>query len=135
MCWKYLYWWDWKDPTSIFIADKLFEAGVKSVIIRKNYKSHLDEFNQIKNNFEHLIIGKNRVEAIKEAEKKGYEIAILDDGFQDHKIKKDLSIICFHQNQSSRKRICFTCRPLKREFEFFKRSKPRINKWRKKFLF
>jgi len=32
-----------KTPTSIFIADKLFGAGVKSVIIRKNYKSHIDK--------------------------------------------------------------------------------------------
>ena len=31
--------------------------------------------------------------------KKGYSTVILDDGLQDYKIKKDLKIVCFHQNQ------------------------------------
>ena len=92
------------------------------MIIRKNYKSHLDEFNQIKNNFEHLIIGKNRVEAIKEAEKKGYEIAILDDGFQDHKIKKDLSIICFHQNQLAGNEFVLPAGPLRESLNSLKEA-------------
>ena len=28
-----------------------------------------------------------------------YDVAILDDGFQDYKIKKDLNIVCFNSNQ------------------------------------
>ena len=28
-----------------------------------------------------------------------HDSVILDDGFQDYKIKKDLNIICFNQNQ------------------------------------
>jgi len=34
-----------------------------------------------------------------EAESKGFETIILDDGFQDYKIKKNLNILCFNQNQ------------------------------------
>ena len=30
---------------------------------------------------------------------KDYDVVILDDGFQDHKIKKNLNIICFNSNQ------------------------------------
>ena len=35
---------------------------------------------------------------IQEAKNKNFDTAILDDGFQDYKIKKDLSIICFNSN-------------------------------------
>ena len=124
-----------KTPTSIFIADKLFGAGVKSVIIRKNYKSHLDEYNQIKKNFKHLIIGKNRVEAIKEAEKKGYEIAILDDGFQDIKIKKDLNIICFHQNQLAGNEFVLPAGPLRESLNSLKEANLVLINGEKNFYF
>ena len=34
-----------------------------------------------------------------EAEKASYDTVVLDDGFQDYRIKKDLNIICLNQNQ------------------------------------
>ena len=37
--------------------------------------------------------------AINGAEKGKFDSVILDDGFQDFKIKKNLNIICFNQNQ------------------------------------
>ena len=39
------------------------------------------------------------MKVLKEAEQKGFEIILLDDGLQDYKLKKDLSIVCFNQNQ------------------------------------
>ena len=39
------------------------------------------------------------MDGIKEAEKKKFDSVILDDGFQDYKIKKDINILCFNQNQ------------------------------------
>ena len=88
-----------KTPTSIFVAKELKRLGKKPVIIRKFYKNHKDEHDLIKRNFGDLIVEKNRVDAIKKAEKLGFNIAILDDGFQDRKINKDFNIICFNQNQ------------------------------------
>ena len=88
-----------KTPTSLFIANELRKLGKNPVIVRKFYKGHVDEHNLIKEKFNDLILDKNRVLAIKKAQKLGYDIIILDDGFQDRKIKKDLSIICFNQNQ------------------------------------
>ena len=32
-------------------------------------------------------------------EKSEFDTVILDDGFQDYKVKKDLNIVCFHSNQ------------------------------------
>ncbi len=88
-----------KTPTSLFIANELKKLGKKPAIVRKFYKGHVDEHNLINEKFNDLILDTNRVSAIKKAQKLGYDIIILDDGFQDRKIKKDLSIICFNQNQ------------------------------------
>jgi len=88
-----------KTPTSIYIAKELLKLGKKPAILRKFYKEHKDEHNLIKDNFKKLILCKNRVEGILEAERMNHDTIILDDGFQDHKVKKDLNILCFNQNQ------------------------------------
>ena len=88
-----------KTPVSIYIAKELLKLGKKPVILRKYYKDHADEHDLIKNNFKDLILCKNRAEGIFKAEKLNYDIVILDDGFQDYKIKKTLNIVCFNANQ------------------------------------
>lgn len=88
-----------KTPLSILIAKELFKLGQKPALLRKYYKNHNDEFDLIEHNFKDLIINKNRSDGIIEAEKNGYNTVILDDGLQDYSIKKDLKIVCFHQNQ------------------------------------
>ena len=47
------------------------------------------------NKFGHVYISNNRPEAIKTIIKLGYDAIILDDGFQDHLIFKNLNILCF----------------------------------------
>ena len=88
-----------KTPVSIFLANELASLGKKPVIIRKFYKNHRDEYNLIRNSFKNLLIGKNRIESIRKAETSNYNIALLDDGLQDYKIKKDLNIVCFNNYQ------------------------------------
>ena len=87
-----------KTPLSILVSKELSKIGKKPVIIRKYYKEHMDEHSMIKENFSHLILNSDRTVAIQEAQYKNFDTAILDDGFQDYKIKKDLSIICFNSN-------------------------------------
>ncbi len=88
-----------KTPLSIFLANQLLKKGRNPIIVRKFYKKHFDEHTLIKKKFKSLIINKDRIFAVKEAEKNGYDLVILDDGFQDYKVKKNLSIICFNQLQ------------------------------------
>ena len=88
-----------KTPMSIFLSKELVRLGKKTVIIRKFYKEHIDEHNLIKNSFESLILNSKRPAGIREAIKSGYDVAVLDDGFQDYSIKKNLNIVCFNQNQ------------------------------------
>lgn len=88
-----------KTPASIFIANELSKLGKNPVILRKLYKKHVDEHNLIKKNFKNLILKKSRVLGIKESVEMNYDTVILDDGFQEYKIKKNLNIICFNQKQ------------------------------------
>ncbi len=87
-----------KTPLSILVAKELSKIGKKPVIIRKYYKDHIDEHFLIKENFNHLILNTNRISAITEAENQNFDTAILDDGFQDYKINKNLNILCFNSN-------------------------------------
>ncbi len=88
-----------KTPTSIYLAKELARLGKKPAILRKFYTSHEDEYNLIKNKFKNLILSNSRYSGIKEAERKKFNTVILDDGFQDYSIKKNLNIICFNHNQ------------------------------------
>jgi len=88
-----------KTPVSIYIANELKALGKNPVILRKFYKEHRDEHNLIRESFKNLILNVSRVAGILEAEKMNYDTVILDDGYQDYKIKKDLNILCFNQSQ------------------------------------
>ncbi len=88
-----------KTPTSILLANEITKLNKRPVILRKYYNNHQDEHELIKNNFKNLILSENRFEAIKEIESSEFNVVILDDGLQDYKIKKNLSIVCFNQNQ------------------------------------
>ena len=43
-----------------------------------------------------LFTANKRIRALIEAEKENYQIAIFDDGLQDHSIKYDISLVCFN---------------------------------------
>ncbi len=88
-----------KTPLSILLGNELLKKRKKVAILRKFYESHKDEHALIKDEFENLILNKNRVKGIEEAERLNYDFVILDDGLQDYRIKKNLSIVCFHGNQ------------------------------------
>jgi tetraacyldisaccharide 4'-kinase len=87
-----------KTPLAIKIFKILKELNKNPVIIKKNYKSHEDEISLIKN-YGKILTSKKRVEAINDATEKKFNCAVLDDGYQDFEIKKNLNIICFNIDQ------------------------------------
>ena len=111
-----------KTPLSIYLANELKKRGKNPVIIRKYYKSHKDEHSLIKKKIGFLILNTNRANAIKEAERKGFDSVILDDGFQDHKIKKDLNLICFNSFQLDGNGLVLPAGPLRESFDSLKRA-------------
>ena len=110
-----------KTPLSMMIADELKNIGKKPVIIKKFYKNQNDEHLLIKKKTISLISEKSRKNAINLAEKQ-YDLAILDDGFQDYGIKKDLSILCFHSEQLIGNGFVFPSGPLRENFNSIKRA-------------
>ena len=105
-----------KTPSTIFIAQKLKNLGKRPVIIRKYYKEHFDEHGLIREHFPDLILDKNRSAAVKKAEN-NYDVAVLDDGFQDYKIKKNLNILCFNQAQLIGNGLVIPAGPLREDIQ------------------
>ena len=101
-----------KTPTAIFLAKELEIIGKKSAIVRKYYRDHNDEYDLIKRNKINLIVNQERAKSVIEA-KKMFDGVLLDDGLQDYKIKKNLSIVCFNQNQKVGNGLIIPAGPLR----------------------
>ena len=111
-----------KTPLSILIAKELKKKGKEPAIIRKYYTSHKDEHLLIEKYFKSLILNNNRISAIQNAKSFGYDLMILDDGFQDLRIKKDVSIICFNERQLIGNGLMFPSGPLREDMSALKRA-------------
>ena len=111
-----------KTPLSIFLAEELKNKGKNPAIIRKYYKSHYDEHLMIKDKFKNLILNKSRVDGIYDAINNNFNLAILDDGFQDQKIFKKKSILCFNQNQKIGNGMVIPSGPLRESFRALKNA-------------
>ena len=84
-----------KTSLSIKINNLLTQKKIKSCFIKKFYRDQLDEQKLLRSNGK-LFISQTRLEALKQAEREHYEVAILDDGLQDKSIYHNLSFICFN---------------------------------------
>ena len=84
-----------KTSLSIKINEILNKKKIRSCFIKKIYKNQVDEQKLLKSRGK-LFLSTKRSEAIEQAEKENYEIAILDDGLQDYSIDYDISLVCFN---------------------------------------
>ena len=110
-----------KTPTSILLGNELKKLGRNPAILRKFYDAHTDEYNLIKKYFNNLILNKSRLEGIK-SKMHNFDSIILDDGFQDYTIKKNLNIICFNQNQMIGNGMVLPSGPLRESINSLKRA-------------
>ena len=85
-----------KTPLCIEI-NKILNKKFRTVFIKKNYSSQLDEQNILKS-YGKLINFQNRDTSLKIAKKNKFDLAILDDGLQDKSISYDISIACFNSS-------------------------------------
>jgi tetraacyldisaccharide 4'-kinase len=88
-----------KTPLSIEIVKILEKLNKKTAIIKKSYKDHEDEFKLISSNQVALFKDPSRYNGINEAIKQKFDCVVLDDGFQDFSISKNLNILCFNERQ------------------------------------
>jgi len=87
-----------KTPLCSELFHILKNLNKKPVFIRKKYKSFQDEINLLKQAGP-LYESSRRIDALNKAIQNKFDVAILDDGFQDFSLKKDLSIVCFNEKQ------------------------------------
>ena len=105
-----------KTPLSIFLAKEFEIRGKNPVIVRKYYKNHYDEHLLTKDKFKNFILNESRVDGIYDAINRKFDLAILDDGFQDQKIYKKINILCFNQNQKIGNGMVIPSGPLRESF-------------------
>jgi len=91
------------------------------VFIRKKYDSFQDEAD-LQKQIGPIYQNKSRVKAVKEAVQNKANIAILDDGFQDFSIKKNLSIVCFNEKQWIGNGLIIPSGPLREDLSALKRA-------------
>jgi tetraacyldisaccharide 4'-kinase len=84
-----------KTPISIKLDQILKDLNYKTTFIKKYYPNQIDEQKLLKINST-LFCSRNRIESLKDAVDKNFEIAIFDDGLQDSKIKYDITFVCFN---------------------------------------
>ena len=84
-----------KTSLSIKINEILNKKKIKSCFVKKFYKNQIDEQKLLKKNGK-LFLDSKRLNALKQAERENYEVAILDDGLQDNSIKNDINLVCFN---------------------------------------
>lgn len=111
-----------KTPLSIFLGNELIKRKKEPVIVRKFYLNHKDEHDLIKKNFKNFLTHKKRIVALSEAEERNFDSVILDDGFQDLRIKKDLNILCFNQDQLIGNGYVLPAGPLREDLSAIKKT-------------
>ena len=110
-----------KTPLTIEIFLILKNLSRNPVFIRKQYNSFQDEVNLLKERGP-VYQNKKRLLAVQEAVHNKADVAILDDGFQDFSISKNLSIICFNEKLWIGNGLTIPSGPLREELSALKRA-------------
>ena len=110
-----------KTPLCIEIFSILKNLNMNPVFIRKKYDSFQDEAD-LQKQVGPVYQNNKRIEAVKEALQDKANVAILDDGFQDFSINKDLSIVCFNKKQWMGNGLIIPSGPLREGLSALKRA-------------
>ena len=110
-----------KTPLCIEIFSILKNLNKHPAFIRKKYDSFQDEAN-LQKEVGPIYQNKKRIGAIKEAIQNKADVVILDDGFQDFSINKNLSIVCFNEKQWIGNGLLIPSGPLREELSALKRA-------------
>ena len=110
-----------KTPLCIEIFSILKNLNMNPAFVRKQYDIFQDEVNLLKS-VGPVYLSKKRIVAIQDAEKNDVNVSILDDGFQDLSIKKNLSIICFNEKQWIGNGLTIPSGPLRENLSSLKRA-------------
>ena len=111
-----------KTPLCIEISEIFKKLNKKNAIIKKFYKAHNDEFKLIESKKIKLFKDKSRSTAIRKAISENLDCVVLDDGFQDSSIVKNLNIVCFNEKQLAGNERTLPSGPLREPLSSLKNS-------------
>ena len=101
---------------------KITKSLGKNPAFVKKYYSYLEDEIEMLKKIGTIFFSKNRTEAIESLIKNENDLAILDDGFQDFSINKNLSIVCFNQKQWIGNGFVIPSGPLRERLSAVKRA-------------
>ena len=110
-----------KTPLALEIFKITKSYGKNPAFVKKGYDYLYDEI-QMLDKAGKTYSDKNRKEAIKSLISDKYDVAILDDGFQDLSIEKDFSILCFNSRQLIGNGFLIPAGPLRESFNSIKKA-------------
>ena len=110
-----------KTPLASEIFKIIKNSGKNPAFVKKSYNYLYDEI-QMLMKVGKTFTGKNRKKAINSLISSGYDVAILDDGYQDFSVKKDFSILCFNSKQLIGNGFIMPSGPLRESFTSIKRA-------------
>ena len=110
-----------KTPLCIEIFSILKNLNMNPAFIRKRYDAFQDE-TDLQKQTGPIYQNKKRIVAIKKAIQNKTNVAILDDGFQDFSVSKNLSIICFNEKQWIGNGLLIPAGPLREGLSALKRA-------------
>lgn len=110
-----------KTPLVREVFNKTKSLGKNPAIIKKNYDYVQDEINMLKKTGK-VFSSPKRDESITLAITNKYDVAILDDGFQDFSIKPNFSILCFNSRQLFGNGLVLPSGPLRESLSSIKRA-------------
>ncbi|MDB3982935.1 tetraacyldisaccharide 4'-kinase [Candidatus Pelagibacter sp.] len=84
--------------SSVIEIHKILKKKIKTVLIKKKYQNQQDEIDLLKKEGK-VISTDNRLNSLLYAQKKKFELALLDDGLQQKNIAYDLKIVCFNSEE------------------------------------
>jgi tetraacyldisaccharide 4'-kinase len=110
-----------KTPLASEIFKIIKNSGKNPAFVKKSYNYLYDEI-QMLMKVGKTFTGRNRKKAINSLISSGYDVAILDDGYQDFSVKKDFSILCFNSKQLIGNGFIMPSGPLREGFASIKRA-------------
>ena len=110
-----------KTPLCIEIFSILKNLNMNPTFIRKKYSSFKDEV-ELQKKTGMVCQNKKRLDAVIEAINNKANVAILDDGFQDFSINKNLSIVCFNEKQWIGNGLIIPSGPLREKLSSLERA-------------
>ena len=84
-----------KTSLAIKIKEILTKKNIKTCFVKKFYTNQFDEQKLLKS-YGKLFVANKRIDALNQAAKENYAVAILDDGLQDYSINYDIGLVCFN---------------------------------------